>query len=449
MTEAQAVPEAGIGRGPAAPRRALFLLATTLCACSLGLAAPDPDAPPDPDLSIDALRKVGPLWLGPYFNLRDVGYDDNVFFDSEEGEGDYTATAVPGLRALLRTGHRGGVAIGQELAYVAFKNNSQLDHWNSDSRARGILLMGPTVLSLEERFRSDRERPGNEIDTRVRRTLNDLTAMARIPLRQRLGGHAALRAGSIRYVNGEGIDDIKDRLDRDHRTLELTGEMRVRPRTTAFVEAILDDVNFRNPEQVRDTRSITVLPGLRLDASAPIQGEVKAGVVSLDAPEEGFQGDPNDPNTIEIPPRDYRGFVGEGAVAARLGNASRLKLEGERALPFSMLENNLYAIQTTWAAGYERFFSRKLSAELRYGRTLYDYPEEVTEEVKDPNAPSGIKQVLVPRMDRLQTWEMKVSYRIGDDFALTGSVQRQRRDSTDDSLDRDRHLITFGTSLLL
>ncbi len=439
MTEARAVPEASIGRGPAAPARALFLLASGLCACSLALAAPDPEVPPDPDLSIDALRKVGPLWLGPYFNLRDVGYDDNVFFDSREGEGDFTATAVPGLRALLRTGHRGGVAFGQELSYVAFKNNSQLDHWNSDSRARGILLMGPSVLSLEERFRSDRERPSNEIDTRVRRSVNELTAMARIPLRDRLGGHASLRAGSIRYVDGEGIDDIKERLDRDNRTVELTGEMRVRPRTTATLETILDDVNFRSPEQVRDTRSITVLPGLRLDASAPISGEVKAGVVSLNAP--GGRLDPGDPNSPI--PADYKGFAGEGAVAARLGNASRLKLEAERALPFSMLENNLYAIQTTWAAGFERFFSRKLSAELRYGRTLYHYPEELID------ADDSKRTEARTRDDRLKTWEMKLYYRLGDDFALTGSVQRQRRDSTDDSLDRDRDLITFGTSLLL
>lgn len=449
MTEAPAGPEQRATKRPAAPPRALGSAVLCLCSCLLAGAASAAEAPPDPDLSTESLRKVGPLWLGPYLHLRDVGYDDNVFFEAEEGEGDYTATAVPGLRALLRTGHRGGIALGQEMAYVAFADNGQLNHWNADSRVRGILLAGPAVLSLEERFRSDRERPGNEIDDRVRRRLNDVTAMLRFPRRERLGGSAALRAGSIRYVRGIGIDDIQDRLDRDHGTLEVTGEMGIRPRTTAFVETVLDDVDFVGTAQARDTRSISILPGLRLDASAPIQGEIKGGLIHLNANEDPFRSDPQDPNSFVVRFRDYRGFVGEGAVTARMGQASRLKLEGERALPFSIIENNLYAVQTRWAAGYERFFSRRLSAELKYGRTLYDYPGKIPREFPDPNDPNSTVITLEEREDRLVTQELKFHYRLGEDFALTMGAQYQTRDSTDDSLDRDRRLITFGTSVTL
>ena len=73
-------------------------------------AAAAEEPPPDPDLSVKGTRQAGPFRIRPYILLRQLGYDDNIFYDSVEPVGDVTATVAPGLSALLLTGKRGGQA---------------------------------------------------------------------------------------------------------------------------------------------------------------------------------------------------------------------------------------------------------------------------------------------------------------------------------------------------
>ncbi|HXI03318.1 MAG TPA: outer membrane beta-barrel protein [Candidatus Saccharimonadales bacterium] len=428
----------GSAGGPAGASRILLLTLIAICFGHSPAPAQQPDAPRDPDLRTEGLRKVGPFRLAPYFHLRDVGYDDNVFFEASRSQGDYTATAVPGLRALLLTGDRGGVVLDSEAAWVAFRDNSQLDHWNGKVRARGILLLRSALVSVSDRFQSVRERPANEIDTRVRSNSNLVSAEVRTQRSGRFGGRAAISRDAIRYVSGEDIDNLKARLDRNRQTLALTGELRVHPRTTAFLEVSFDDVNFRNPDVIRDTRSVSLLPGVRFDPTAPVQGELKAGVIDLNAPPSMTVPDPSDPNaTIRTPARDYRGFAGEGALSVRMGHAARVKLTGARELPFSIVENNLYAVQTDWSAAFEQFLSRRFSVELKEARSLYHYPEKV------PDSRGN----LIDRDDRLRIYGLSFNYRLGDRTGLTVSAQRQRRDSSDETLDRTRNFISFGTTV--
>lgn len=395
-----------------------------LAALTLAGAA---EAPPDPDLSTRGLAKAGPFHVRPYLTLRDVGYDDNVFFDASESQGDYTATAVPGLRALMLAGHRGGMVLHQEFGYVAFRENSGLNHWNSDTRARGILLAGPAVLSVEDRYRSLRERPSNEIDRRLRRSSNFVKAEVRTSLPGRVGGRAWIGDETIRYVDGQDVRQVADRLDRNETTLSVAGEVKIRPRTTVFLETIVGNVNFRDPDQVRDTRTLALVPGVRIDPSARIQGEIKAGRIRLDAPEGR-----------SLPFEDYRGMVGEAAIQARMGSASVARLEGERALPFSLVGDNLYAVKTDRSAAFEQFLTRRFSVEGRYGRAIYDYPVRL-----DDGTRNGFH-----RKDRLDTRRLSFRYRMGD-IALTASILSQERKSTDANLDRTRTFITVGATLPL
>lgn len=387
------------------------------------------DAPLDPDLATTGLRRAGAFHLRPFFQLKDAGYDDNIRFESQTPEGDSTATAGAGLDGLLLFGHRGGLRFHQQLDYVAFGDHTELNHWNGQARAKGLLRAGKALLSLEDRFDSVQERPNSEVDLRLRRATNAATLGLRSLQKGRLGARAFLRHESIDYAAGDGgsvaSEDAVRRLSRDESALVLAGELRVRPKTTLLLEGTLERVRFQDSSEGRDTRARSIQSGVRFDPAAGIQGELKAGVVAAEAPDR--------------PQRDYRELIGSGNLRVRLGGATRAKIRLSRDLEFSALADNLYYVGREWSVGLEQFFTRRLSGEAAFGRRLNHYPEEVTR--------AGSPGFQGIRDDRLATWETTLRYRLHDRLALIASAYRVRRDSSDDFYDRERNFYTFGTTV--
>jgi hypothetical protein len=377
----------------------------------LGLAA---DTPPDPDLSLEGTKKAGPFHLRPFVALKDAGYDDNVLYTDPEREGDYTATAGAGLDALLLTGDRGGVFLSGEGDYVAFADFTDLNHWNGFGRGRGILLLKRAVVSLEDRLLSVVERPNGEIDQRLRRDENVLTAAARTRGEGRWGASAFVRRERVDYAaEGEfSSEEAALRLNRDESALSLEGELRILPKTTFLMEALFEEADFDSAAERRDSRVRSLLPGLRFDPSASIQGEIKVGVARLEARDR--------------PEDDYEGTVGEGSLSARLGGRARLKGTFARELVFSIYADDLYFISSRWSAAYEHFLSRRVSAELLYGQGTNRYSE-------------GLRE------DQFETYQLALRHRPGGSLAYQLAAQRQVRDSNDDAFDRTRNFFTLGT----
>jgi hypothetical protein len=408
-------------------RPSLTVQALSLVALCLALPAraATVGGAPDPDLSTEGTRRAGPFHLKPVLFLKDVGYDDNIRFDSQENEGDTTGTAGASLQALLLTADRGGLVLSQEVDYVAFSRNTDLNHWNGFTRARGIFLLKSLEVSLEDRFASVRERPNTEIDQRLRSHDNALTAAIRTRSASRLGMRAYLRHERIDYSSEDsGYSQNADNLDRDETALSVVSEMRLLPKTTFLLEGLVERIEFTDPDQRGSHRAVSILPGVRFDPSATLQGEIKVGVKSF--------------NAIESTDADTRLTVGEAHLATRLGHAARLKLEYSRDLVYSVVEGNLYFVGTEGSAAVEQFFSRRLSGEVLYGRGSNRYPVAIAATATDPFA--GIRD------DRITRYQISLRYRVSDQLAIVASGSRLLRDSTDDLFDRTRNLYAFGST---
>ena len=413
-----------IRQGHSATMRSAKAAALAAVAIVCG-GAQAPASPVDPDLSTEQMHRAGPFHLRPFALLKDLGYDDNIRFDARSREGDSTATAGGGVDALLLAGDRGGLRLFQELDYVAFQRNTDLDHWNGRSRARGILLLKRLLLSLEDQFRSERERPTAEIDVRLRRANNVVTGALRTLSRGRLGIEAYARGERIEYASGDPTqEDAVARLSREEGTLSLLGRVRVLPKTTLTLEGVATSVVFDNRSDGRDTRKRALLSGFRFDPTASLQGDFKVGPLVLEARDR--------------PGEDYRGIAGEGHLSARLGRAARVKATFDRDVVFSILADNLYFVSTSWSAAYEQYFSRRVSGEVSYGRTLDHYPLEVARD--GPEAFQGT------RNDRLIEVRATVRCRVNPTMAIEAMAYRLSRDSTDDFFDRVRNFYTFGTT---
>ncbi len=376
----------------------------------------------DPELATKGSRKVGPFYLRGFLVIQDVGYDDNVFL-AGEGEGDTTATMGPRVEALVRFGDRGGLRIFQQFDYVAFGNNTELNHWNRDSRAKGIFLLKRVRWSLENSYLSREERPNPEIDDRVRRNDHALTGEVRTVKLGRAEIDLLLRHQKIAYDPDDlASERIALRLNRDADTVALTGAFQLLPKTafTLTGEWIEDD--FVHDLEGRDTTSRSILAGARMDPSASLQGYFQVGVISLDARSR--------------PESDYRGWVGEGKLTTLLGRRGRVKLTGLRGLEFSTLVENLYFVNTVLTLAYEYSLTRKGSAELLYGWGRNRYPNEVTRLGENPF--HGFRE------DHLNRYQITYRYRANEQYVFELKGQRSIRDSTDDYLDRTRNFYTVG-----
>lgn len=381
--------------------------------------------PVDPDLSTERMVRTGPFHIRPFLLVKDIGYDDNVRFEAQEREGDATATAGGGLDALILAGDRGGVRLFQEFDYVAFQTQTTLNHWNGSARARGILLLKRLQLSLEEHLRSERERPSAEIDQRVRRENNALTAALKTLGRGRLGLEVYARGERIDYATeDQALEQAVDRLNRDEATLSVVGQMRFLPKTTFLLEGRVSRSAFDDRSARRDARKRAVLPGVRFLPSASIQGELRGGPLVLEARDR--------------PGSDYRGLVGEGSLSTRLGRAARLKGTFARDVQFSTLTDNLYYVGTSWSGAFEQYFSRRLSGEVSYGRSLNHYPVEVTR--------TGVVPFQGIRDDHFSEYRATVRYRPNPAMTMEASAYRLDRDSTDDFYDRSRNFFAIGST---
>jgi hypothetical protein len=373
------------------------------------------------------MSRLGPFLVQPYINLKSVGYDSNVYLTGEHSVGDYTATIAPGLKMLMLMRDRGGIFLSQEVDYVAYREQTHVNHWNNYTRLRGIALVDPVILSLEGRYTLRRERPNTEIDRRLPSERNAVTADVRSNTEGRLGFRAWVGKERFDYGRGEpGVAVTASRLERDERVVAAVGELKLLPKTTFTLEGRYKLADFEDPTEGRDSRTLAVLPGLRFDPSAFIQGEFSVGPMHLRAPDR--------------PESDYDGLVGSAVLSTRISHFGRARASFKRDLTFSSTEENLYFIATSWSAGYQHYLSRKVSFGLICGRGLNHYPLEVTR--------GGSRPFQGIRDDHLTTYEIRLGYRFGEDRAITLSAERFIRDSNDDIQDRERIVYAIGTSFV-
>jgi Putative beta-barrel porin 2 len=405
-------------------RLALPGLLSILLLGSLGEARAQLE-PEDPDFATEGMRRAGRVFFQPYVTLRDVGYDDNVTFSARNPVADTTATLAPGVSALIRTGHRGGLLVGQEFGYVAFGSNPQWNYWDSHSRVKGVFKAKHVSLSLEDRYDYARRRPSLEVDARVREKRNVLVASIATRGTGRVGGTFLIGHERLRYpVENEALEYIGERLNRDGRSVAAIGTVQVLPKTTLLLEGNIERLAYAEPGQDRDSRMSQVLAGLRFDPSAFLQGTFQVGAATF--------------KPLDRKEGEYRGVVGNGQLSLRVGSRGRIQGSlGRDLIPSTTLEN-LYFISTSWSAGYETFFSRSVSAMFSYGRRLHHYPQEML--LSQSPVSFGTRD------DRIRTSRAEIRYHANPQMQFTAGINRVELRSTQDFTDMSRTLYVVGTT---
>jgi len=278
--------------------------------------------------------RMGPFWLNPRVVLTNLGVDTNVFNvpDALGPQKDFTATVTPATDIWLRMGVSWlQVTIREDLVWyqkfdVERSANTALDiNWRAP--------VGRTLVSISPRYLSTNDRPGYEIDARVRRREYGVS------------GKLEIRTFSRTFLelNGSTLDvkyddaavflgtNLHDDLNRKTTSYGVAVRHQVTPLTSLSFDVARQQDRFDyNP--LRDADSTTTKGIVAFDPHALVQGSVSFGY-------RDFM-----PLSSDLPP--YRGFIGSADVSYTLLGTTRFAVQWKRDISYSFEELQPYYLET-------------------------------------------------------------------------------------------------------
>ena len=387
---------AGGRRWPVAGLVVTAMIWAAPCAAQRGLSQILENTPPDSPI------RLGPLYVSPLFELKDVGIDSNVFNDGRE-ERDLTATTSAQLATVMLAGPMRvtGELTTDYVWYQKLRSERSVNN-NAGLRLEGFFdRLHPWMLG---RFIRTRERPGLEIDARALRR----SPILRTGVDWVVGGRTSLvvagRFERTDYADLERFSgaSLAEQLNNDTQAYTAGVRFELTSLTALQVDAELGTARF-DDEPVRDNDSWAVLPRLLFQPDAMISGELMVGYRTLT---------PKSPE-LEM----FAGIVAQGDLTLSLLDVTQVGIEVSRDTQYSFEELHPYYVQTGGRVSITQQIGGPFDVEITAGRYELAYRD-----LLDPvSGPRGV--------ERLTTAGLGVGYRLGESIKIGVYGQLEKRGS--------------------
>ena len=355
------------------------------------------------DPSEAARFRLGVLRFTPSIRVSNVGFDNNVFNDADDPRQDTTAAVGPGVDLWLKMGRSrlSGKASGQYLYFDQYENQRS---WNTNVEGRWELPLSRIAPFVRGRRNNTKDRPGYEIDSRVRLIQQEGGAGTSV----RLSGKTSLIVEGARTRHRFDDNDaflgsrIAQSLDRDSDLESVQFRVQLTPLTTFVVlgEAMQDHFRF-SPD--RDAHSIKLSPGFALRTGALISGRVYLGVRRFDG------------LSSQMP--DYTGFVSNVAVSY-VRRATKVDLDVSRDLLYSYEVTQPYYAQLDTGLVVTQRFTTRWDVVGRGGRQSLSYQNLTASPLPD-------------RVDHLWQTGAGIGFRFAESVRLGLDASYYQRDAAD------------------
>ena len=261
-------------------QRAFARVWLTVCLLLTGAARASAQEAADP---ADSARfRFGPLRFTPGISLTNLGLDTNVFNEVDNPKEDRTAALGPAVNFWLSLGPSrfSGNAAGQYLYFDKYANQRA---WNTSNEAKWELPLARMTPFIGGFYQNTKNRPGFEIDSRVRMTSQSVNLGTTV----KLSGRSTLKlSGTRSHVAFDDQasflgSDLSGALDQASNAEELQFRYRLTSLTTFLVtaEGFQDRFEF---DALRNANSIRVMPGFEMKPSALISGKANVGYRRFD-----------------------------------------------------------------------------------------------------------------------------------------------------------------------
>ena len=353
--------------------------------------------------------RLGPIGLNPTLAVTNFGIDDNIFNEATDPKRDFTMTVTPRLQARVRGGKMllsGTVATGL-VYYKEFDDERSIDYTAQGRVDIDFGWFQPYALAS---LLDTRERLNVELDVRAPRTETTVAVGTRLLFSPKSGFVVDVRKTGLEFAEGTFFDGVplSQTLNSSTRTIEGGLELYLTPLTTLAVTGSHQTDRFdESPERNSDT--LRILPTIRMEAPAIIQGSLAVGYRRFKA---------LDP---VIP--DYSGLVVKGSLTHTIAERTKLDLTLSRDVQYSFEPTEPYYLTTGFRFAVTQQLRETIDVRGTVGRDRLDYREETTTGVPDDT-----------RIDRASVFGAGVGYRFHPNLRTGLDVEFAKRDS--DRIDR-------------
>ena len=345
--------------------------------------------------------RLGPLYLSPTLEVKDIGTDTNVFNDGAE-ERDFTVTPSARMVGVVLFGsvRATGTLNIDYVWYQKFRSERSI---NSDVGMRLEGFFDRLHPWVSGDFTRTQARQGSEIDSRALRRAPVLTA----GLDWVVGSRTSLGESS-RFERTDYADDeqflgasLAEQLNNDSQTYTAGFGFDLTPLTTLRVDGELVTARFVD-EPIRDRDSWAVLPRLLFQPDAFISGELMVGFKTLK------------PKNPMLP--TFEGIVALGSLSFSLLDVTVFGVEVARTTEDSFDQLHPYYVQTGGRLTITQLIGSSLDLQVSAG--LY---ELTFRDLPDPAGPRGTEQ--------LTSAGAGIGYRLGETIRIGVNGQLERRRS--------------------
>ncbi len=376
----------------------------------------------------DAGFRFGPLRLQPRFQLRDLGYDDNVYYTREGAPvADYTASLSLDLQGFLPVGRSLILSFTETPEFRMYAEQKDLRTFtNSVSAAARLRLLNRFVFSGRYRYTDHLRRAYSEFVGQVR-DINEGYE----------GGFfiETLRGSSIGFVGS--VDDFRYReaasagetfdltriLDRRETAGAVELNLPVFSRSLAFARAGYSEYDFRYPESSwRNSRASYVSGGLRFPLLGRARGALSLGYKRFTPRTAGLKG--------------YVGLIAKSDVDLLTGRF-RWHARLSRDNRFSIWESALFYVDDEAAGGLSFYLTRSIRLDYEYSAVRLDYPEPF-----EVSTPGGIS--FFDRQDNMNQHSLGFSVRLMRTIGISLSYNIFDWTSTIPGFDIKRSFLGLG-----
>jgi hypothetical protein len=359
--------------------------------------------------------RIGPFRIFPRLQLRNIGYDDNIYDMRKDNNpiSDYTATLSPQANIYLVYRNWLIFSFLENPEYVYFfKEKKERSFNNTFSPGMKMLVFQRFALSGNYSYRKARRRASSEFDVRAEEKLKGYSGSF---FYETARATSFGFSGSVQKINYEDTTTpgemifFSRALNREEKSWSFEFYYRIFSRSYFFLSGGATDYKFEHRESSwRDSYSYQAYSGIRF----PLLGRAR-GVLSL-----GYK--KLNPRKREL--KGFSGLVGNTGLDFRIGRFG-VRLSYLRDSYFSYTIGNAFFIENSYGSGISFYLTRflRLDYDFTYGRN--NYPEKIR-----INLPDGGYQEI-HRQDKYQAHTFGLVIRIIRNTGLGLMINHWERDS--------------------
>jgi hypothetical protein len=365
---------------------------------------------------IDRMAKwqVGPFRISSYFQIRNLGYDSNIYQKAQDNDPVSDYTAAISLPSKFYINYRNGVvfslAVVPEYAFYATYTKERSFNYSllPELRAR---LFGGLIISAGYEYGRSRRRATSEFDVRAEEKSHSYRGSVFIETARltALGFSGYIQDYRYEDIYAPGEENILSRrLNRQERRGSLEFYYRVYSDTVFFLSGGYAEYNFQSPASFfRNSYSYQVFSGLRFPLLGRIRGALTLGYKSLRPRTKGING--------------FSGLIGDTSFNLRLSRF-QFRVIYRRDCYFSFSQTSLFFVEGQWGAGISFYPTSFLRLDYDYRSGRSDYPGLLSVSLPD----GAIEEI--ERQDRNRYHIVSLVYRVVGDIGigLTGNFWQRR-----------------------